>query len=86
MSIWHPMRWKATGSNLKSDAEITQLVHEVIKAPDFNIQDLSNFNASHEASHFDVVEKEISPEDVFAVDRWKHMSIDISIPTRENKN
>ena len=85
MSIWRLMRWKATGSNLKSDAEITRLVHEVIEAPDFDIQDLSNFNASREASRFDAVEKEIPPEDVFAVDRWKRTSIDISVPTRENK-
>jgi hypothetical protein len=85
MSIWRLMRWKSTGSNLKSNAKVTRLVHDVLEAPDFDIQELSSFNASRKTSHFDAVEKEIPPEDVFAVDRWKRTSIDISVPTRENK-
>jgi hypothetical protein len=79
------MRWKSTGSNLKSDAEVTQLVHDVLKALDINIQQLSRFNTSCETSHYDAVEKEIPPEDVFTVDRWTCMSINISVPTRENE-
>ena len=85
MSIWCLMKWKSTSSNLKSNAEVTRLVHDVLKALDFNIQELSSLNASHETSHFDAIKKEIPPKDAFGVDRWKCMSINISVPTRENK-
>ena len=85
MSIWHLMSWKTTGGILKSNSEVTRLVHEVLQAPDFNIPDLSRFDASREAAWFDVAEKSIPPEDVFGIDRWKYTAIDISVPTREKK-
>ena len=85
ISIWHLMNWKNTGSNLKSNSEVTRLVQEVLRAPDFKIQDLSSFNASRETSRFDVAEKEIPPEDGFGINRWKHTTVNISVPTREKK-
>ena len=85
MSIWHLMMWKATGSSLKSNVEVTWLVHDVLQALDFDIQDLSKFNASSETSRFDAAQKEIPPDDVFGIDRWKRVTIDISVPTREKK-
>jgi hypothetical protein len=85
MSIWRLMTWKATSSTLKSDTEVTQLVHDVLRAPDFDMQNLLRFNASSETFWFDAAQKEIPPDDVFGVDRWKCTTIDISVPTRENK-
>ena len=85
MSIWRLMTWKTTGSTQKSDSEVTRLVHEVLLAPDFDLQDLSRFNASRETSRFDAAEKEIPPEDVFGIDKWKRTSVDITVPTRERK-
>ena len=43
------MSWKLTGSSQKSNAEVTCLVREVIQAPDFNIDDLANFNSVTES-------------------------------------
>ena len=79
------MSWKTTRSSLKSNSEVTRLVHEVLQAPDFNIADLSRFDASREAAQFNTAEKSIPPEDVFRINRWKHTTIEISVPTREKK-
>ena len=46
MSIWWLMTWKLTGNSQKSSNEVTRLVHDVIQAIDFNIDDLGNFDAS----------------------------------------
>ena len=85
MSIWRLMSWKNSGSTQKSNSEVNRLVHEVLQATDFNAEDLASFDASTETSRFDAAEKEIPPEDVFAIDRWRHTTIDISVPTREKK-
>ena len=73
------------GSTQKSDSEVTQLVHEVLRAPDFDMQDLSRFDASRETSQFNAAKKKIPPEDAFRINKWKCASIDISVPTREKK-
>ena len=49
MSIWRLMSWKLTGSNQKSNEELTRLVKEVIQAPDFKIADLAKFHALTES-------------------------------------
>ena len=49
------------------------------------MQDLSRFDTSRETSQFNAAEKKIPPEDAFGIDKWKHASIDISVPTREKK-
>ena len=79
------MNWKNTSGKLKSNSEVTRLVQEVLRALDFKIQDLSSFNAFRETSRFDMAEKEIPPEDGFGIDRWKHTTVNISVPTREKK-
>ena len=79
------MSWKNSGSAQKSNSEVNRLVHEVLQAPDFNAKDLVSFDASMETSWFDAAEKEIPPEDVFTIDRWRHTTIDISVPTRKKK-
>ncbi|KAN0074456.1 hypothetical protein V8E55_011868, partial [Tylopilus felleus] len=85
MSTWHLMNWKSTGSYHKSNSEVTWLVQEVLQAQDFKIKDLSSFDAARQSSRFNAAQKEIPPDDVFGIDRWKLTSINISIPTREKK-
>ncbi|KAG8220709.1 hypothetical protein J3R82DRAFT_3010 [Butyriboletus roseoflavus] len=41
ISIWCLILWKIIGATLKSNSEVTQLVHEVLQVPDFNTPDLS---------------------------------------------
>jgi hypothetical protein len=85
MSIWHLMTWKETGSNLKSNSEVTWLVHDVLQALDFDIQDLSLFNTSRHTSQIDATQKVIPPDVVFGIDGWKHTMVEISVPTKEKK-
>ena len=61
------------------------LVQEVLQAQDFKIKDLSSFDAARQSSWFNAAQKEIPPDDVFGIDRWKLTSINISIPTKEKK-
>ncbi|KAF8205622.1 hypothetical protein K438DRAFT_1756982 [Mycena galopus ATCC 62051] len=46
MSIYRLMHWANSGSNSKSEGEVTRLVSEVISADDFRAEDLANFSAN----------------------------------------
>ena len=85
MSIWRLMKWKESGSAHKSDSEVTRLVHEVLQAPDFNIHNLTNFDASRMTSRLDAAQKEIPLSDPFGIDGWQCTNVEISVPTREKK-
>ena len=75
MSIWCLMTWKETGSALKSNTEVMQLVHDILQAPDFDVQDLSLFDASRHTSQLDAAQKSIPPEDLFSIDKWKRTTV-----------
>ena len=77
------MRWKESGSAYKSSLEATRLVHEVLQAPDFSIHDLTNFDTSRETCQMEAAQKEIPPDDLFGIDKWRCTSVNISVPTRE---
>ncbi|KAH7903969.1 hypothetical protein BJ138DRAFT_1187652, partial [Hygrophoropsis aurantiaca] len=83
MTIWRLMSWKMTGTNRKSDDEVTRLVKEVINPDGFNTADLSNFNAHTEMKHFDAAEETLEPNDIFRKDGWKEAAVEICVPTRE---
>ena len=83
MSIWRLMSWKLTGSNRKSEAEVTRLVKEVLMAEDFSVKDLQGFNAHTEMKSFDTSEATLDSNDVFRRDGWRESAVDISVPTRE---
>ena len=75
------MSWKLTGSNQKSNDELTRLVKDVIQAPDLKIADLAKFHASTELRRLD--DKDTVVTDVagaFSRDGWKEATLDISIP------
>ena len=75
------------GSRIKSKAEVTRLVHKVIKSEDFNHNHFTGFNVHTEMKHFD--KSEITPRDEsdstldLAQDAWKESTVSISVPTRE---
>ena len=87
MGIWRLMTWMMTGSRIKSEAEVTRLVDEVLKSEDFDCDHFIGFNAHTEMKHFD--KSEIAPGDEsgitlnLAQDGWKESTISISVPTRE---
>ena len=76
MSVWRLMRWVNTGSSSKSEGEVDRLVDDVLNAPDFQAEDLRNFNAHCENSRLDTADKATPLEDNFQT-----TSITINIPT-----
>ncbi|EGO03272.1 hypothetical protein SERLA73DRAFT_69174 [Serpula lacrymans var. lacrymans S7.3] len=80
MSIHCIMKWMITGSHQKSEREVTQLVRDIILAPDFNVKDLHSFNARHANQVFD--QSNSPSNDPFTYDGWKESEVNICIPTR----
>ena len=81
MSIWRLMSWKLTGSNQKSNAELTRLVKEVVQAPDLKIADLAKFNALTESRRLDDEGPKVADvSGAFSHDGWKEATPEISIP------
>jgi len=76
------MTWMLTGSEQKSEAEITCLV-ETLQSNDFDCRDLRGFNAHTEMQHFDNLESSLDECDPLRQDSWKESSVNILIPTRE---
>ena len=86
MSIWCLMSWKLTGSNQKSNEELTCLVKEVIQAPDFKIADLAKFHALTELRRLgDEGTRVAGVSGAFSHDGWKEATLEISIPIREQR-
>ncbi|KAF8834144.1 hypothetical protein BDN67DRAFT_985532 [Paxillus ammoniavirescens] len=82
MSIWHLMTWKRSGSSQKLDMEVTCLVTDVLKAPDFEVKDLTDFSASKEVKRLDAA-LDTESSSLFQRDGWSKCSIQILVPTRE---
>ena len=78
MSTWRLMKWMNTGSQSKSEGEVTCLINEVLDAPDFCAEDLHDFNAHWENSRLDAANKLNLLDDGFQV-----TSITIDVPTGE---
>jgi hypothetical protein len=87
MGIWRLMTWMMMGSGRKSEAEVTRLVHEVIKSEDLDHNHFIGFNAHTEMKYFDKSENAPGTESDgmlnLSQDAWKESTISISVPTRE---
>ena len=78
MSIWRLMRWMNSGSSSKSEGEVDNLVHNVLNARDFRVEDLRNFNSHRENCRLDSADITNPLEDGFQV-----TSVTIEVPTGE---
>jgi hypothetical protein len=86
MGIWRLMTWMLTGSGRKSKAEVTRLIHEVIRSEDFNRNHFIGFNTHTEMKYFDKSENAPGHESdsiYLSQDAWKESTVSISVPTRE---
>ncbi|KAF8896664.1 hypothetical protein BD779DRAFT_1466557 [Infundibulicybe gibba] len=81
MTIYRLMQWATSGSNKKTETEITRLAKSVLCAPDFNTADLIGFDAHRENARLDGSEKDIPEDSPFAKDGWRETSVDINIPS-----
>ena len=84
MSLWRLMTWMMTGSTQKSGAEVTCLVHEVIRSLDFDHDHFVKFNAHTQMKQFDKSENAPgNSNDCLRQDSWKEVTVDVSVPTQE---
>ena len=89
MSIWRLMAWQLTGNGEKSSAETTRLVHDVLLADDFKLEDLSGFNAETAIKNMDKSEVALALDHQFTDstpewDGWKtNVDVKIQVPLRE---
>ena len=76
------MTWHNTGSNQKTERELTRLVKEVLEVPDFKPEDLGSFDAHRENQRlnnaFAADSEEISAP--FSDDGWREVTVDIEVP------
>ncbi|KIM57103.1 hypothetical protein SCLCIDRAFT_29146 [Scleroderma citrinum Foug A] len=88
MSIWRLLAWQLTGNGKKSSAETTRLVHDVLLANDFKLEDLSGFNVETAIKNMDKSEAALAldcqstgaPE----WDGWKtNVDVKIQVPLCE---
>lgn len=90
---YHPFRnattyrllsWAHSGSRLKSNAEVGQLLKNVIFAPDFDREELRGLNVTREWNQVDNAgpsAAEDNPSDMFSArDGWIHTSVHIPLP------
>jgi hypothetical protein len=81
MSIYRLMGWANSGTNSKSEAEVTRLVSEVISADDFRASDLAGFNAHRENKVLDDSDKPGPGGTPWIKDGWKDTTVDVEIPS-----
>ncbi|KAJ7794907.1 hypothetical protein B0H14DRAFT_3556098 [Mycena olivaceomarginata] len=80
MSIYRLMHWANSGSNSKSEAEVTRLVADVITSDDFRASDLAGFNAHRENKVLDDSDKAKPGDAPWVKDGWIETEVDIEIP------
>ena len=75
MSIYRLMKWRYSGSIMKSQEEVNRLVHDVLLANDFRVEELSNFSIATQNSALDAQCRNSS----HASDGWHGVDMDIQI-------
>ena len=73
------MQWMNNGQTMKSEAETTKFVHNVILSPTFNADDLAGFDAHRENQRLD---KALSQESALR-SHFTESSVDILVPSGE---
>jgi hypothetical protein len=74
------MRWLNNGQTMKSEAETTKIIHDVILSPTFNPKDLAGFDAHRENQRLD---NALSQESTLQ-SRFTESAIDILVPSGES--
>ena len=80
------MTWVLIGSQQKSATEVTQLITNVIQAPDFIPEELTGFDAQMATTQLDAAQKQLPKDHPFVRDNWKQTNVNIVISTREENS
>jgi Plavaka transposase len=75
-TIWRVMSWLNNGKTAKSEAEVTDFIHNAVLSGDFNKDDLVGFNAHRENQRLD---KTVSKASLQA--QFSESSVDILVPS-----
>ena len=81
--------WAHSGSNLKSNPEVNRLVHDVLRDPGFDPNDLAKFDGTRESSRLDhFADSEIDPKDFLfgTKDGWVEGAVTMSMPCEGRKH
>lgn len=83
-SSFRLLHWFYSGSTTKSAGELDRLVHDVILAPDFNKDDLDDFNTNREQEKLDDYSE---TSGLFSSeDGWRKGSVKIRLPKEKTKH
>jgi hypothetical protein len=82
-SVFRLLDWFYSGSATKSKADLDSLVHNVILAEDFKLEDVKHFSADREMARLDEYGNTGSP--FLAKDGWKEGSVKIRVPNAKSK-
>ena len=80
MSKFLLMNWHINGSSQKTERELDRLAKEVIGHPDFNPDDLADFNARREHKRLDSARETPVADAPFHDDNWRELTIELEIP------
>ena len=83
MSIYRLMTWMNSGSHRKSEAEVTRLVNDVLKAEDFSLKDLDGFSVKKSLCTLD---NDGSKVTATFPDDWIEVDVNLEIPTKSKDN
>lgn len=85
MTIFRLMSWMNSGSNKKSEIEITRLVKDVILAEGFNTSDLEDFSVKKSLRELD---SDLDPGSslIKFPDDWMQATVTIDIPTKSKED
>lgn len=75
-TIWRVMSWLNNGKTAKSEAEVTDFIHDAVLSGDFNKDDLVGFNAHRENQRLDKALSEASLRAQFS-----ESSVNILVPS-----
>jgi len=70
------MDWQNTGSSIKSNEEVTHLVHNVVLHPDFTVDELLNFSVAHANQNADAAEHEVT-----FLQAFQHIAVKFEVPS-----
>ena len=76
------MQWMNNGQTMKSEAETTKFVHNVIISPTFNAYDLAGFDAHRESQRLD---KALSQESALR-NQFTESSVEILVPSGKSNS
>ncbi|KAG0702452.1 hypothetical protein DFH29DRAFT_804945 [Suillus ampliporus] len=87
MSVYWLLNWMSTGSTRKSESEISQLVHEVLTAEDFDKTELRDFSMGKYLGLLDTPDKILSSDNASHATLkfphgWKETAVEIEVPSR----